>query len=327
MQQSNVAGYEELTSYKEAAQSTWLKNADAFKDRCEEQVGLDLSKVFTLSAYDTAFWNLHDATNLAAVECKCCSGNAPIIGLADFNKSCHDRHGTPAFSPSNVSVPYHKCENCGFIFSIYCDAWNGLNFSAHIYNSEYEKADGVIPGFEEGINDPTKTISYQNGVNLINAFGINPEQNLKILDFGSGGNPGPTGLAFLDRGFNLKSYEPYLNHIVQVADDQRFDIIFAIEVIEHIVDLDEALSFFDKHLSDNGLLHIQTGLHPHPSNKEIMNSWYIAPRNGHFSVFTQNALEHLFKKIGINIVSTSFGVLGFKNKPNFANNFITPVQL
>ena len=74
MQKSNVAGYEGLNSFKEAAQSTWLKNANAFKDRCKELVGLDLSKVVTLSDYDTAFWNLHDATNLGTVECKCCSG-------------------------------------------------------------------------------------------------------------------------------------------------------------------------------------------------------------------------------------------------------------
>ena len=308
----------------ETAQSNWLDNTRFFRDQCRSLVGLDLTKIFELQDYDTAFWNLHNSSNLSALKCKCCSGEATVIGLVDFNKSCHDRHGNPAFSPSDISVPYHRCESCGFIFSVYCDAWSTQNFAEHIYNAEYDKADGVIPGFEEGVNDPEKSISYQNGVNLINILGITADQGLKILDFGSGGNPGPTGLAFLDRGFHLQSYEPYLNEVAQNIGDQRFDIIYAIEVIEHVVDLDEALSFFKKHLSNNGLLHIQTGLHPHPAGKEIMNSWYIAPRNGHFSVFTQRALEQLFKKVGINIISTSNGIFGFKDKPNFSNNLITP---
>lgn len=321
-----IHGRKTSSKSMEETQSSWLDNTRFFRDQCKDLVGLDLTKIFELHEYDTAFWNLHDSSNLSSLKCKCCSGNALVIGLVDFNKSCHDRHGDPAFSTSDISVPYHKCESCGFIFSVYCDPWNTHNFAEHIYNSEYEKADGVIPGFEEGVNDPKKSISYQNGLNLINVLGITPDQGLKILDFGSGGDPGPTGLAFLDRGFKLQSYEPYLNDVSQNIGDQSFDIIFAIEVIEHIVDLDEALDFFDKHLSSNGLLHIQTGLHPHPSGKEIMNSWYIAPRNGHFSVFTQRALEQLFKKVGINIISTSNGIFGFKDKPNFVNNLITAIS-
>ena len=306
--------------------ANWNIEANAFEDKGHSNELLSMASNFDLKSYDAVFWNLHDSSSLAQVQCKCCSGEANIIGLVDFNKSCHDRHGKPAFGPSGATVPYHRCVSCCFIFSIYCDAWRANHFTKHIYNDDYGKADGVIPGFEQGATNPKKSISYINGKNLINRLGISSDQGLKVLDFGSSGNPGLTGLAFLDYGFNLQSYEPYLNETVTNIGEQSFDIIYAIEVIEHVVDLDEALIFFDKHLSINGLLCLQTLIHPHPSNDEIINSWYVAPRNGHFSIFTQCALEKLFQRVGINIISTSAGIFGFKDKPHFQNSIITPVK-
>ena len=326
MRQNQKTNHETHSQSIEEISSNWKTQAELFRDRCKSLGLLDFASNFDLKVYDTVFWNLHDSSNMSHIQCKCCSGEATIIGLADFNKSCHDRHGKPAFSPSDISVPYHRCTSCGFIFSTYCDSWEAKHFAGHIYNVDYEKADGIIPGFEEGKNDLKKSISYMNGQNLISRLGITPDQGLKILDFGSGGNPGLTGLAFLDHGFNLQSYEPYLNETATNVGNQLFDVIYAIEVIEHMVDLEEAIHFFDKHLSNNGLLHIQTGIHPHPAGKEIMNSWYIAPRNGHFSIFTQRALEKLFEHAGINIVTTTAGIFGFKDKPNFENSIMTPVK-
>ena len=40
------------------------------------------------------------------------------------------------------------------------------------------------------------------------------------------------------------------------------------------------------HLSDTGMLHIQTALHPHPTDHTVLDSWYISPKNGHLSIFT-----------------------------------------
>jgi hypothetical protein len=72
-------------------------------------------------------------------------------------------------------------------------------------------------------------------------------------------------------------------------------------------------------LSRDGILWIQTLIHPHPAENDILSSWYIAPRNGHISIFTLPALTALFRRYEINVVQTAFGLIGFKHLPTFKN--------
>ena len=256
------------------------------------------------------------------VKCKCCDADAPYLGSVDFSKTCHDRHGVKVFQNTGCEVPYQKCLNCGFIFSTYADDWTAEELQKLIYNEEYHKTDGILPGWEEGLVNTRKKASYSRGDVLIQNFGLSPEQNIKILDFGSGGNPGATGLCFLDKNFDLTSYEPFCYN--GKANTQlkyhKYDFIYAVETIEHVVDFDELCRFMATHLSDTGMLHIQTALHPNPTNQTVLDSWYISPKNGHFSIFTHKAIFMLFKSIGINLMITPFGMVGFKNKPLFKNN-------
>jgi hypothetical protein len=256
----------------------------------------------------------------SALECKCCGSMAPILGNVDFAKTCTDRLGVAVFENTGCLVPYHKCSKCGFIFTTFADEWSDNTISEMIYNEEYGKADGVMPGWEAGKNDPRQTISYKTGVKLINNFGIASDQGLKLLDYGAGGNPGPTGLCFEDKGFDLTSYEPYLCDGASQLKHEKYDLIYSIEVFEHVINLTDLTNFMAHHLSDRGLMYVQTMIHPHPSEEDILGSWYIAPRNGHFSIFTFPAIFLLFKRVGINIVQTPLGMVGFKNKPLFKNN-------
>jgi len=257
------------------------------------------------------------------VKCKCCGADAPYIGNVDFSKTCHDRFGDKVFKNTDCEVPYQKCVKCGFIFSTYADDWTAEKMQKLIYNEEYHKSDGLSPGWEEGLSNPRKTVSYLNGEKLIKNFGLSQEQNIQILDFGSGGNPGPTGLCFIDKGFDLTSYDPYSatgKANTQLKHD-KYDFIYSIEVFEHILNLDELCRFMATHLSDRGMLHIQTLLHPLQTDHTVLdNSWYISPKNGHFSIFTFRAIFILFKSVGINVMNTPFGLVGFKNKPLFKNN-------
>jgi isoleucyl-tRNA synthetase len=56
-----------------------------------------------------------------------------------------------------------------------------------------------------------------------------------------------------------------------------------------------------------------------PAGNDILSSWYIAPRNGHISIFTLPAITLLFRRYEINIIQTAFGVFGFKKLPTFKN--------
>ena len=220
------------------------------------------------------------------------------------------------FPVSDLMVPYWACPNCGFVFTDLMDPWTPEDFRREIYNDDYGRANPPIPGRVDV--PPRETPSYQAG-RYIATFLAGSQPQIRILDFGSGGNPVPTGLALLDQGFTVHSYEPYRSNSSLVADG-RHDVIIAIEVFEHCHDLADLCAFMKSHLSRDGVLWIQTMLHPHPTPADVLNSWYIAPRDGHVSIFSLPALVMLFRKVGINIVQAPFAILGFKNLPRFPNS-------
>jgi SAM-dependent methyltransferase len=248
-----------------------------------------------------------------SIACKCCNAEAPFLGTVDFNKTCEDRRRPRPFPPSQEMVPYYRCGNCGFIFTPYCDSWSPGEFKARIYNDDYEKAD-YDPNIVNGI---TATVSYANGKQLA-ALLAGSERRIRLLDFGAGGNPGKMGQALIDSGFRVTSYEPYFT-AETTPPTGTFDVIYAIEVFEHCHDLNAMAEFIGDHLTDHGVLYFSTLLHPHPSGDDVLGSWYIAPRNGHISIFTQPAITILFRKVGINVAQTAFGLLGIRNPTRFPN--------
>ncbi len=220
-----------------------------------------------------------------------------------------------AFPVSESDVSYFGCNNCGFVFTNYMDEWTHDDFKTFVYNDEYFLADAPLPGYEAV--DRRGSISYQNGKRLAGML-RGSEQKIRVLDYGAGGNPGDTGLALLDAGFSLDSYEPFLSEEIG-RPVGKYHFIYLIEVIEHCHDIHGVARELAELLTEDGLLHIQTLLHPCPVPKDVLASWYIAPRNGHISIFSFESLSLLFRPYGVNIVSTLHGVFGFKNKPTFKN--------
>ena len=256
-----------------------------------------------------------------AVPCKCCQTLSPFIGNVEFNKSCVDHKLKKPFPVSDIAVPYHACPNCSFVFTVAMDGWSAEEFISKIYNHEYIKVDPPIPGRD---NVPVhETPAYHAGKYIASVFS-GAQQEIRLLDFGSGGNPGPTGLALSEEGFDLHSYDPFRANTAPIADG-RFDLIIAIEVLEHVTDLQALGAFMKRRLSRDGLLWIQTNLHPYPTPPNVLESWYISPRNGHVSIFSLPALTMLFRSFGINVVQNFAGIFAYKNLPLFPNKlFIRP---
>jgi 2-polyprenyl-6-hydroxyphenyl methylase/3-demethylubiquinone-9 3-methyltransferase len=245
--------------------------------------------------------------------CKCCHASAPFLGMVDFNKTCMDVRGPRPFPPTGEVVPYYRCPNCGFIFTTYCDRWTQEEFRRRIYNDEYEKAD-YDPAIVDGLR---ATVSYQKGKNLA-ALLTGSKDRIRLLDFGASGNPGRTGQALIDSGFNVTSYEPYFGDS-STRVEGTFDVIYALEVFEHCNDLAGVADFIAEHLAENGLLYFSTLLHPYPSNDSVLDSWYIAPRNGHISIFTFQAIAVLFRRVEINVVQSLYSLVGLRNPTKFPN--------
>jgi 2-polyprenyl-6-hydroxyphenyl methylase/3-demethylubiquinone-9 3-methyltransferase len=229
-----------------------------------------------------------------------------------------DRTGTRAFPPSEIMVPYFSCETCGFIFTDFADQWDAKEFVERIYNDEYRKADPFLL-VRGGSSFPKDTIAYHNGLALASRL-HGAESKIRILDFGAGGNPGVTGSALIDCGFQLDSYEPYFGEGTE-RPSGTYDVVILIEVIEHCHRLDDVVSDISRFLSETGFVYVSTAIHPTNHDRSVLDSWYIAPRNGHISIFSFPALCILFRRFGMNLVQTMHGLVAFKQKPNFRNEF------
>ena len=72
-----------------------------------------------------------------AVPCKVCDSPAVFFDVVDFNKSA----GGYAFGPSGINLPWHRCDNCGFLFTPFFDDWTPDDFSQFIYNQDYALVD------------------------------------------------------------------------------------------------------------------------------------------------------------------------------------------
>ncbi len=240
------------------------------------------------------------------VNCKCCAAEAKLLGAVDLNKTCEDHKGKAVFPYASIPILYYRCNVCGFIFTDYFDNWKDAEFKQQIYNEDYGKADpDFVSGARSGIANHLANILYPS------------KENIQILDYGSGGNPGHLGKVLLSLGFNLSSYDKFYE--ANIFPSEKFDVIYSVEVIEHCPDVKAFAEDIAVLLKPQGILWLATGLHPHQAGPEILNSWYIAPRNGHVSIFTLPALTALFRPYGITIMQAIGGIIGFKTRPDFPN--------
>ena len=252
-------------------------------------------------------------------KCKCCFGAAKFLGSVDFNKTCEDRKGERIFELSEILVHYYYCNQCGFIFTDYFDNWTISDFKEKLYNKDYDLADP---------KDNSKGERGNPGFNYGTYFGIliskliengrvkKKKSDIKILDYGSGGKLSSFGLGLLESGYYVDSFDPYYLNSSQKLNKNFYDFIFMIEVIEHCHNLEQTLKSLNNFLTNDGFLWIQTSLHEinqngickvgihfftAPKENIIDFSWYIAPRNGHASIFSFRSIQILFNRFNINV--------------------------
>lgn len=214
--------------------------------------------------------------------CKICGNDTNLFDVVDFNKLCSQAEPY-AFGLAGHPVYYQRCIACDFIFTSEFDGWDKALFSDIIYNDDYVKVDGDY--LEKR---PTVTANR-----FAMAFPFAKEA--RILDYGSGA--GVFEAALRQRGYqSIVSYDPFSNPI---RPGEKFDIVTCIEVIEHSPDplvlADDIASF----LGTGGVILFTTGLQPIDVDVIRANWWYIAPRNGHVSIYSHRAIELLAERLGL----------------------------
>jgi len=210
--------------------------------------------------------------------CKCCGSQAALFGVVDFHKNCEEPNGL-VLDLSGIAIYYHRCPRCGFIFTIAFDDLSQEDFARHIYNDEYRRVD---PHFAE--------IRPRANAQWVTAqFGASKPSG--ILDYGAGN--GRFAELLRESGFaNVESYDPFTPQHAK-RPEGKFECVFCFEVMEHSPRPAEMLADMASFLAGPGIIIFSTTPQPQTIDTEKVGWWYIAPRNGHISIFSTRSLQIL----------------------------------
>ena len=224
--------------------------------------------------------------------CKICANQATVFDVVDFNKICgHDFY---VFGLSGIPVTYYRCPVCSFVFTGFFDGWSATDFSRFIYNDDYAIVD---PAYEH--LRPAQTAAALSGL-------LAGCEAFRILDYGSGS--GRFAAEMSARGFAaVTGYDPFS---APTRPQGKFDVITCLETIEHTVDPLSTLADMKEFLAEDGAVVISQSLQP-PNIGEIRgNWWYIAPRNGHISIFAEDTFITMADRAGL-VLRPGTGLYGF----------------
>jgi len=180
-------------------------------------------------------------------------------------------------------VPYHRCDDCGFLFTPFCDDWSHDDFARLIYNDDYILLD------PEYLAGRAQRMAEQMARQLAGFT------KARILDYGAG--QGGFAERMAELGFSrIVSYDPFS---MPTRPRGHFDIVTCFEVIEHSpsprATLEDMLSF----LRPDGCILLGETLQPPDIDRVRGSWWYVAPRNGHVSTFADRTLATLAERLGL----------------------------
>lgn len=246
--------------------------------------------------------------------CKICGGSAPLHLVVDFNRNLEEMHGFH-LPLSGIPVYYGRCESCGFLFTRLCDEWNAEEFRARIYNEDYARVDP-----EHAETRPARIAP------IIPRMFFKDLARLSILDWGGGSGAMKRELERFGAA-RVEAYDPFVPQFSRPPTG-LFHLVTCFEVIEHLADpvaaAREMIACLDP--QEGAVLHSTA---PQPDDQLVrLLMWpYLAPRNGHISLFTHEALRRLWAQLGFHFVPVSDDVyLAFAKPPAFAAHLIKPAS-
>ena len=216
--------------------------------------------------------------------CKCCDTAAPLFGVVDFNRSCEDITRPPV-PLSGVPIFYYRCPRCGFLFTPAFDDFTDDDFRREIYNEEYRRFDPEYGGAR----------SRRQGEAVARIFGSARE--IRVLDYGGG--TGMLAQTLGEHGFpNVQVYDPFVQEF-SLRPSVKFDLIVSVETVEHSPRPRQTFDEMVSLLADSGIILFSTLFQPDDIGRMGTGWWYIAPRNGHVSLFTPESIREVVKPHGL----------------------------
>ncbi len=237
-----------------------------------------------------------------ATRCKICGSPTEIFDVVDFGKFCSLKNYY-AFGTSGIQVKYVACMSCSFVFTSFFDDWAKEDFSQFVYNDDYIKVDG-----EYAAARPEREAQAM-------ARRLADLRGLRILDYGAGSGVfaerlGALGIAAVE------SYDPFSS---PERPERTFDLLTCFEVLEHTPSPAATLADMKSLLGEGGCIVFSTGIQP-PNIGELRGSWwYVAPRNGHVSIYSLEALALLGQSVGLTLYAGKEGLAFATARPTPAS--------
>jgi SAM-dependent methyltransferase len=240
---------------------------------------------------------------VAGCYCKICGEACESFDFLDFNKFC-DELNPFRFGHSGVNVHYVRCRHCGLIFTNFFDNWTDADWKRFVYNQDYVKVD--------------KEYANTRPVHVAKDFArrLRGAEQARILDYGSGA--GVFGDRMREQGFrHVECYDPFSS---PRRPEGLFDIITCFEVIEHSPAPMDTLRDMAGLMADGGCILFSQTTQPDDILARRSGWWYLAPRNGHISVYTEETLVVMGRLTGLRFYrgDTVFG---------YADRQVSPIAL
>jgi 2-polyprenyl-6-hydroxyphenyl methylase/3-demethylubiquinone-9 3-methyltransferase len=240
-------------------------------------------------------------------QCKICGGISPLLGVVDFHKSCIEAQGK-ILNISGKPIYYRRCNACGFVFTEAFDDWSPGAFLKYIYNQDYITVDPDYAGARSASN-----------AQAVEAMFPASRAAISVLDYGGGG--GLFARVLGEAGFRATTYDPFSNF--SARPQGLFELITCFEVMEHVPFPGIAVADMSGLLAAEGVILFSTLTQPANFEELGLRWWYVAPRNGHVSIYSRHALAILFEKHGLQLFSLSDLVhLAYRKLPAFAAHLV-----
>lgn len=246
--------------------------------------------------------------------CKICSSkDIQSLGSIDFGR-INNPHNPFPFGKTGIKINYLICNNCNFIFTSDMDDKDDMFFKDEIYNKDYYEY--VDPDYKSKRSDQITPFLLSFSRFLSSSLFLNLNSEFTILDYGSGNNK--LFKNFKNHGIEIDNFDPYDNcESNNQSSEKKYDLIFAIEVFEHEIRPKFLIDNLNNLIKDNGIILFSTKL----SKQKNINWNYIAPRNGHVSIYSSKSLNFLASQNGLNYYKLAFMHIFSKQKLSYINIF------